>query len=143
MDYDGFDAEYGRVLEAAASLDQTSLAIEVERLRALVQAVQPVAEQEAARVLMSSLDSALSAEEPPLSDAMAAVFRVHRQARAVQGSADERIERLQAGIAEIDRIADTADTADPTERDRILDLNESLSILLESLQNTTTRDTDL
>jgi hypothetical protein len=42
MDYDGFDAEYGRVLEAAASLDQTSLAIEVERLRALVQAVQPV-----------------------------------------------------------------------------------------------------
>jgi hypothetical protein len=138
MDYDGFDAEYGRVLEAAGSLDQTALAIEVERLRALVQAVQPVADQEAARLLMSSLGSALSAEEPPLSDAMSAAFRAHREARVVEGSADDRIERLRAGIAEIGRIADTAE---PSEHGRILNLNESLSMLLESLQITTSRDT--
>ncbi|WP_460666655.1 hypothetical protein [Kribbella swartbergensis] len=137
MDYDGFDAEYGRVLEAAGSLEPAELAVEVERLRALVESVQPPADQEAARLLMSSLDSALSAEQPPLSDAMSAAFRVHREARTAQGSAAERIERLEFGIAEIGRIAETAE---PAERGRILDLNESLSMLLESLRITAARD---
>ncbi|MEI8406819.1 MULTISPECIES: hypothetical protein [unclassified Kribbella] len=136
MDYDGFDAEYGRVLEAAGSLDLVALALEVERLRTLVETVHPVADQEAARMLMISLDSALSSEQPPLSDAMSEALRVHRQARTAQGSADERMEGLHAAIAEIGRIADTAE---PAEHGRILDLNESLSMLLESLQITADR----
>ncbi|WP_433163845.1 hypothetical protein [Kribbella sp. CA-247076] len=137
MDYDGFDAEYGRVLAAARSLDAASLAIEVERLRTLVETVQPPAEQEAARMLMLSLDSALSVEQPPLSDAMAAALTVHRAARTSPGTADERIAQLGAAIEEIGRIADSAD---PAEQGRILDLNESLSMLQESLRITASRD---
>jgi hypothetical protein len=136
MDYDGFDAEYGRVLEAAGSLEPAVLAVEVERLRALADSVQPPADQEAARLLMTSLDSALGNEQPPISDAMAAAIRVHRQARTAQGTADERIEQLRTGIAEIGRIAATADA---DEQGRILDLNESLSMLLESVQITAAR----
>jgi hypothetical protein len=139
MDYDGFDAEYGRVLAAARSLEPASLAVEVERLRALVESVQPAADQDAARLLMNSLEDALGAEQPPLSDAMSAAFRVHREARTAQGSTPERVERLRAGIAEIGRIADTAD---PAEQGRILDLNESLSMLMEALQLIAARDND-
>ena len=133
MDYDGFDAEYGRVLDAAGSLEPAQLAVEVERLRALAESVQPPEDQEAARLLMTSLDSALGTERPPISDELAEALRVHRQARTAQGTADERIEQLRAGIAEIGRIAATADAG---EQGHILDLNESLSMLLESVQIT-------
>ena len=131
MDYKTFDAEYGRVLETARSMDPAMLAAEVERLRALAGAVQPLSDQEEANRNIASLDRILAMDPPPISEAMAAAVRVHRRARNAQGSRDERIAHLRAGIDEIGHIADNAD---PGEQGQILNLNESLAMLMESLE---------
>lgn len=151
MDYEGFDSEYGRVLAAAGALDAASLTVEVARLRALADAVHPPADQEAAQRLLLSLDNALSTDKPALSESMSAALRVHRQARTTQGSPEERIARLRAGIAEIGEIAEAADPngarqgdhatgaqegGQGSEKGRILELGESLSVLLESVRLT-------
>jgi hypothetical protein len=59
MDYDQFDAEYGRVLDAARTLDAAALAGEVERLRHLAATLGEPADREDAGLLLASLDDAL------------------------------------------------------------------------------------
>jgi hypothetical protein len=133
MDYDQFDAAYGQVLVSARSLDAAALETEVTRLRALADTLDSPADQEAARLLVASLEDALARTQPHLSDEMAAAIRVQSQARTGEGTSEERIRRIRAGI---DEIAAIADTADPTERGPILDLNEPLHLLLDSLNST-------
>ena len=133
MDYDQFDAEYGRLLDAAGSLSPAALAAEVDQLRALVDSIPSPTDQEAARLLMSSLDDALAVSVPELSAAMTEAVQVHTRARTAQGTPLERIEQLRAGIDAIGRIADTAE---PAEQGTILNLNESLYLLVESLEIT-------
>lgn len=79
-------------------------------------------------------------EQPPVSDAMAAAVRVHRQTRNAQGSSTERIAALRAGIDEIGRIADTV--AETTERHQILALTESLGMQLEALESSPAANPD-
>lgn len=68
-----------------------------------------------------------------LSDAMAEAVRVHARARYDQGSADERIDGIRTAIAEIGRIAQSTRAA---EQGAILDLNESLYMLIDALEQT-------
>lgn len=130
VDYDQFDAEYGRVLSAAPTLDAASAADEVSRLRELAATIDEPADRAAAGLLLASLEDALSTSTPQLSPAMAAAVRVHARAGSQDGTVAERIERARAGMAEIGRIAATAETA---EQGAILDLNESLSMLVDAL----------
>ena len=136
MDYDAFDVELRRVLDAATarSLDEATLAAEVDRLRGLATLVEPAADRKLAGSHLTSLERALSYEPPPLSDELAEAIRVQSRAQSAEGTPAERIEHLSVAIAEIGRIADAASPAD---HPRILDLNEPLSILLESLRLTT------
>ncbi|WP_329483073.1 hypothetical protein OG555_12865 [Kribbella sp. NBC_01484] len=136
MDYDAFDVELRRVLDAATarSLDEATLAAEVDRLRELATLVEPAADRRLAGSHLMSLEQALSYEPPPLSDELAEAIRVQSRAQSADGAPTERIEHLTAAIAQIGRIADAASPAD---HPRILDLNEPLSILLESLRLTT------
>ena len=138
MDYDAFDVELRRVLDAATarSLDEATLAAEVDRLRGLANLVEPAADRKLAGSHLTSLERALSYEPPPLSDELAEAIRVQSRAQSAEGTPAQRIEHLSAAIAEIGRIADAASPAD---HPRILDLNEPLSILLESLRLTPDR----
>jgi len=139
MDYDQFDTEYGKLVDVARSLSPANLAVEVERLRTLARTVEPPSDQEAAQLLMTSLDRALSITVPEPSDAMRAAAAIHTRARTTDGTLEERIAHLNAGIDEIARIATTAD---PSEQGVILDLNESLSMLAESLEFTLAEESD-
>ncbi|WP_371406037.1 hypothetical protein OHA10_10775 [Kribbella sp. NBC_00662] len=140
MDYRTFDAEYAQVLAAARSMDSATLASEVERLRGMVPLVEPRSDQSQAELLVNQLSEVLDMEQPPVSDAMAAAVRVHRQTRNAQGSSTERIAALRAGIDEIGRIADTV--AETTERHQILALTESLGMQLEALESSPAANPD-
>jgi hypothetical protein len=139
MDYDEFDAEYGRLLDSARSLDRAALSAEVSRLQLLVETVEPPSDQSEARLLLATLQDAVGRDLPPLSEGMTQAVQVHTRARTAEGPADQRIRQLRAGIAEIARIAESADAA---ERGAIQDLNESLALLVDSLELSGDRSTD-
>jgi hypothetical protein len=121
-------------------MDSATLASEVERLRGMVPLVEPRSDQSQAELLVNQLSEVLDMEQPPVSDAMAAAVRVHRQARNAQGSSTERIAALRAGIDEIGRIADSV--AETTEQHQILALTESLGMQLEALESSPAANPD-
>ncbi|MER7246734.1 hypothetical protein [Kribbella sp. NPDC000426] len=140
MDYRTFDAEYAQVLAAARSMDSTTLAVELERLRALVPLVEPRSDQSQAELLVSQLSEVLDMEQPPVSDTMAAAVRIHRRARNTPGTSSERIAALRSGI---DQIAQLADTVPETpEHHQILALTESLGLQIEALETTPSPNPD-
>ncbi|TWD80537.1 hypothetical protein FB561_1618 [Kribbella amoyensis] len=130
MDYDQFDAVYGQVLVSARSLDAAALESEVDRLRTLADSLDSPADQQAAHLLVASLQDAVARSQRPVSAEMAAAVQIQTHARTSQGTSAERIKRIRAGI---DQIATIAETADVFERGAILDLNTSLVRLLDTL----------
>jgi hypothetical protein len=133
MDYDQFDAAYGEVLAAARTLDADTLQTEVTRLHALAAELDSPADQEAAHLLLASLDDALGRPNPQLSPELAAAVRIQSKARTTEGTPTERIHTIRAAL---DEIAAIATTAAPADRGPILDLNEPLNLLLDSLTST-------
>ncbi|MET9313381.1 hypothetical protein ABZX12_16300 [Kribbella sp. NPDC003505] len=109
MDYATYDAEEQRLVEAvmAKEIPEERLPIEVERLRSLVPTVEPAADRERAERSLSSLEHVLNYKVPPMSDEMAAALQVQSRGLGSTGTPAERIELLQAAIAEIGRIAKT------------------------------------
>jgi hypothetical protein len=131
MEYDDFDVEYRRVLDGAAGLSAEALAAEIDRLRGLAAQITDPADRRDADNEIASLASVLSVGDLPLSSpAEIEAGRVHSRAIADGGTPEERIARAQAGMAEISRIAAAAD---PAERAGIIELNESLAMLVLAL----------
>jgi hypothetical protein len=132
MEYDDFDVEYRRVLDGAAGLSAEALAAEIDRLRGLAAQITDPADRRDADNEIASLASVLSVGDLPLSSsAEIEAGRVHSRAIADGGTPEERIARAQAGMAEISRIAAAAD---PAERAGIIELNESLAMLVLALK---------
>jgi hypothetical protein len=133
MDYAAYDAEEQRLVEAmmAKELPEERLPIEVERLRSLVPTVEPAADRERAERSLSSLEYVLNYKVPPMSDEMAAALKVQSRGLGSTGTPAERIELLQAAIAEIGRIARTAAGVEAT---RIRQLGEPLAMDIEGIR---------
>jgi hypothetical protein len=132
MEYDDFDVEYRRVLDGAAGLSAEALAAEIDRLRGLAAQITDPADRRDADNEIASLANVLSVGDlPPSSPAEIEAGRVHSRAIADGGTPEERIARAQAGMAEISRIAAAAD---PAERSGIIELNESLAMLVLALK---------
>ncbi|MFC5267418.1 hypothetical protein ACFPJ1_35335 [Kribbella qitaiheensis] len=134
MDYDQFDAEYQRVVEAAQSdLSTEALRVEVQRLRQLSAQVEDPDDREEAGHAVAMLENVLSTDPgPPPSEAVLAANQAYADATSSDGTPAERIARAEAGITEIARIARTAD---PEEESSILQFNESLHMLIGALEN--------
>ncbi|GAB2665497.1 hypothetical protein [Kribbella swartbergensis] len=134
MDYDQFRAEYDVVFDV---LDDEVLPDwlpgAIARLKELAAAIDDPADRRSAENDIAAAEGVLAegAEGPPVSAAMMEAIRVHTAAGANGGTPAERIARAEAGMAEIGRIADTAP---PSEQAAILDLNESLYMLVLSLR---------
>ncbi|GAA1109991.1 hypothetical protein GCM10009630_03770 [Kribbella jejuensis] len=131
MDFPSFDAEYGALLDRGLSMQPIAFAVEVDRLRRLAGQVEPTASQERAHHLVAKLDKVLDNHQKSVSETVRAALHVHRRARNAKGTLPERIATIRAGIAEIGQIADSAAVE---ERTGILQLNESLAMLAESLE---------
>jgi hypothetical protein len=132
MDYEQFQAEYRQVLDGASELSTAALAAEIDRLRGLAAQLSDPVDRRDADSAVASLDDVLSVDElPPSSPAVIEAERVHSIAIADGGTPEERIARARAGMAEISRIAASADPADQT---GILELNESLYMLVLALK---------
>ncbi|GAA1540351.1 hypothetical protein [Kribbella lupini] len=138
MDYDQFDAAYGEVLAGARSLDATALESEVSRLRALAAELPSPADQQAAHLLIASLEDALGRPQPSLSPELAAAIRIQSTAQTTEGTPADRIQAIREAI---NQIAAIANTAPPTEQGPIADLNEPLHLLLDSLTSATSTPT--
>lgn len=133
MDYERFDVEYRRVLDAAAKLSTAALAGEIDRLRGLAaQITDPIDRRDAGNDIATLGDVLVASDDmPPSSAAAIEAERVHSLAIADGGTPEERIARAEAGMAEISRIAASAD---PSERAGIVELNESLYLLVLPLR---------
>jgi hypothetical protein len=135
MDYAAYDEAEQRLVDAvmAKEIDEESLWIEVHRLRSLVPTVEPAADRERAERSFASLESALNYKVPPMSDKLAAAVQVQSRALLGDSTPAERVELLEAAIAEIGRIAASASGA---EASRIRHLSEPLAMDLEGIRNT-------
>lgn len=135
MEYDDFDAEYRRILDVAARLSDEALTAEVERLRGLASQLADPTDRRDADDDIASLAGVLSPTGvPPASPIVIEAERVHSAAGAPGGTPAERIARARAGMQEIGRLAATAN---PAERAGILELNESLLLLVTALESDT------
>lgn len=133
MDYHQFEVAYGRVMEAAgAGAPAAALAGEVVRLRALADSLPEPTDRRDAAALVDSLEDVLSYDAEPLSPAMTEAVRVLALAGAADGTPSERQARARAGMDEIARISAGADRP---EQAAILELNESLALLIDSLES--------
>lgn len=115
----------------AKEIPEERLPIEVERLRSLVPTVEPAADRERAERSLSSLEYVLNYKVPPMSDEMAAALQVQSRGLGSTGTPAERIELLQAAIAEIGRIAKTVAGVEAT---RIRRLGEPLAMDIEGIR---------
>jgi hypothetical protein len=133
MDYAAFKEEEQRIVDSvmAKAITEERLWIEVERLRSLVPAVEPAADRDRAERSLKSLERALNYEAPPMSDEMADAIRIQSQALLSNGTPAERLELLQAAIAEIVRISRTVTGVEGT---RIRQLGESLAMDIEGIR---------
>lgn len=131
--YEEFDDAYGRVLAAAGTLDDTALADELSRLRALRLELVDPADRERAAADIATLEDIAAIPADTLSPARRRALEVYSAAGSETGTPSDRLLRVRAGIAEIVAIAETAA---PDERAAILDLTESLSLLADSLAQT-------
>jgi hypothetical protein len=133
MDHEQFDAEYRRVLEAAgAGEDSATLAAEVVRLRALAGTLTDAADRRDAGDRIATIEDVLSYDSQSLSAAMGEAIRVLGVAGADGGTRAERVQRAKAGMDEIARLSAGADRA---EQAAILELNESLAMLIDALES--------
>jgi hypothetical protein len=134
MDYGQFRAEYDPVFDI---LDAEKLPPwlpgAVTRLKELAATIDDPAARRSAENDIASLEDVLAegSDGPPISPAMMEAIRIHSEAGANHGTPAERIARAEAGMAAIGRIAEAAP---PTEQASILDLNESLYMLILALE---------
>jgi hypothetical protein len=135
MDYAAYGEEEQRLVDAvtAKEIDEERLWVEVERLRSLILTVEPAADRDRAEQSLASLEYALNYKLPPMSDEMAAAVRAQSEALLSDGPPAERIELLEAAIAEIGRIAKTVSGVEGT---RIRHLSEPLAMELEAIRIT-------
>jgi hypothetical protein len=131
LSYAEFDAEYGRLLAAAGGMDDAMLASELTRMRALQWQLADESERELAGASLATLEDVLTVTSEPSSDAMVRAVAALSRAGDERGTPQERVERARAGMDEIARIAETAD---PAERNAILDMTESLAMLIDALE---------
>lgn len=133
VDYEAFRAEYKPVfdvLDAKTLPDWLPAAI--ARLKELAASIEDPGDRRTAENQIASIEDILDEEMdgPPISEAMMEAIRVHSAAGASHGTPAERIARAEAGMAAIGRIAE----ANPSEEASIMNLNESLYMLVLSLQ---------
>src|SRR5438270_13483700 len=109
MDYAAYKEEEKRLTEAvmARAITMENASLEGGRLRSLVPTVEPEVDRTRAERSLEAVERALNYEAPPMSDEMAAAIRVQSQAFLSSGTPEERIERLEAAMAEIYRISQT------------------------------------
>ncbi|WP_427886669.1 hypothetical protein ACQHIV_28185 [Kribbella sp. GL6] len=132
MEYAEFEVEYNRVLDDAPGLSDAALAAEINQLRRLAAQLGDVVDRRDANSAVEALAGVLAVGWPPAASAVEIeAERVHAIANADGGTAHERIARAGAGMAEISRLAATADPADKA---GILELNESLVLLIQALE---------
>jgi hypothetical protein len=133
VEYDEFDAEYNRVVEAVkAGLSTVALVAEIERLRALADGIDDESGRKDAGYDLAVLEDLLAhddAEQP--SEVTKQARAAYAEATRYDGTAAERIARAEAGIEKLGRIAAGAD---PEEREAITGLNESLDMLIGALR---------
>ncbi|TCN39347.1 hypothetical protein EV644_107319 [Kribbella orskensis] len=133
MDYEQFKAEYKQVFDAIdGDRPSADFAPDVARLKALAATIEDPANRRSAENRIATIEDVLSyGDGPPLSPAMAQAIRVHAAASAAGGTPQERIARAEAGMAEIGRIAEAAG---PGEEASIMNMNESLYMLVLALE---------
>lgn len=132
MSYEQFKAEYQRVFDSIESQPAAHFAPDVARLKVTAAAIESPADRRTAQNQIATIEDVLAYDnEPPLSPAMANAIRAHARASAAGGTNEERIARAEAGMAEIGRIADAAE---PAEQAAILEMNESLYMLITSFE---------
>ncbi|GAA1602837.1 hypothetical protein GCM10009789_66060 [Kribbella sancticallisti] len=131
MDYDEFKADYQQVFDSIENQPAAHFAPAVTRLKAKAAAIESAIDRRTAEGQIATLEDILAYDDEPLSPAMAAAIRAHSRAGAAGGTNEERIARAEAGMAEIGRIAETAD---PAEEASILEMNESLYMLIMALK---------
>ncbi|WP_020388571.1 hypothetical protein [Kribbella catacumbae] len=132
MDYEQFKTEYQQVFDSIENQPSAHFAPDLARLRSMAAAIDSPADRRTAENQIATIEDILAYdEEPPLSPAMANASRAHARASAAGGTTEERIARAEAGMAEIGRIAAAAD---PAEQASILEMNESLYMLITSFE---------
>jgi hypothetical protein len=134
VDRRAFEAEYQKVFDRAFSgdLDDLAFAVEIERLWALARTVDDDDDRRMAGNDVAGLESALKYGGGSLSEAESAAAVALARAGDTAGSPADRIARAEAGMNEIARIADQARTYE--EKQAILEMNESLAMLVSSLR---------
>jgi hypothetical protein len=132
MTYEEFQAEYQRVFDTIEDQPAAQFAPDLARLRAMAAGIESPTDRRTAENQIATIEDILDYDnEPPLSPAMAEAIRAHARASADGGTNEERIARAEAGMAEIGRIADAAA---PAEQAAILEMNESLYMLIMALE---------
>jgi hypothetical protein len=133
MNFEQFDVEFRRVLEAVESgAADAELSVEIERLRGLAgQIADPADRKDAGHDIEMIEDILATPPSEPVSAVMQAARRAYAEAVRYDGTPEERIERVQHGIDELDLLAGQADEED---RASIYGLNESLYLLISGLR---------
>ncbi len=134
MDYDQFRTEYDPVFDVLdAETLPDWLPAAVTRLKDLAVSIEDPADRRSAENDIADIEGILSeaADGPPISPAMMEAIRIHSAAGVGDGTPAERIARAEAGMAEINRIAESVPR---TEQAPILELNESLYMLILALE---------
>jgi hypothetical protein len=131
MEYDEFFAQYkdAHDLWAFGRLDVDGAVTVIERLRAVVESVEPGDKRRTAEYLLKQWANETSQQAE---DRMARATSVLARAGADDGTPADRRARAEAGIVEITRIAD--ESTDVGERYAILGLNETLAKLIDALE---------
>lgn len=131
MDYDEFKAEYRKVWDALdGNRPAADFAPDLARLKTLASTIENPVERRSADNDVADLEGVLAEDDEPTSPAMTEAIRAHGAASVGGGTPAERIARAEAGMAEIARISEAAEPADS---EAILELNESLYMLIMAL----------
>ncbi|MFI5732613.1 hypothetical protein ACIA49_21015 [Kribbella sp. NPDC051587] len=136
MDYEQFKVESEKVWDV---LDEKvlppTLPDDIARLKELAATIEDPKERWRAEGRIESIEGILregeQGKQEPWSDAMNEAIRVHLEATTDEsGTVAERVARLDAAMVAIGRIADTAP---PDEAYAIVEMNESLHMLMTAL----------
>jgi hypothetical protein len=133
MNYEAFRAEYDSVFDVLdAKTLPAWLPAAVARLKELAADIDDPADRRTAENQVASIEDVLDEDldGPPVSAAMMEAIRIHSAAGASDGTVSERIARAESGMAAIGRIAES----NPSEEASIMELNESLYMLVLSLR---------
>ncbi|GAB2665487.1 hypothetical protein [Kribbella swartbergensis] len=132
MEFDEFDGEYRRVLEAVrGGAGAEEVRPEIERLRRLSRELTDPADRADGGHDLRMLEDLLAAPSAvPASPTLEAANEAYAEAVREDGTPSERIDRVQHGI---DRLNQLATQATPDDQTAIHSLNESLHLLLGAL----------